>query len=307
MNRYSKGLQLLETERWWNSKNILKFDLQYKKSYRDKNVVLYQNLRRNTVFNLLDKDLKNKKILEIGFGAGQLLELMLKKKKSNHYYGVEISHPLLKKTKKRLAKIKNKKLNLSVQNLDKKLKFKDKSFDLIIAVGVLHYSADIEKALKEINRLLKKNGKFIIAQRSGYSLSYLFGFRYLFRTLIYLFSKEKYEIFPSFRAIFCDSQLFGKYFKKYEKTKIFNSQFFLKGHDFYQYKVKKRLMTPGRMKHLMLNSGFKILNFKGGLFEYSKARKNYNYHFDLFLKKTGLSVLLKNFTSVLVLKMEKKN
>lgn len=80
MNGYGKDLQLLETERWWNSKNILKFDSQYKKSYRDKNVVLYQNARRNTVFNLLDKDLKNKKILEIGFGAGQLLELKLKKK-----------------------------------------------------------------------------------------------------------------------------------------------------------------------------------------------------------------------------------
>jgi hypothetical protein len=66
-------------------------------------------------------------------------------------------------------------------------------------------------------------------------------------------------------------------------------------------------MTPGRIKHLMLNSGFKILNFKGGLFEYSKERKNYNYHFDLLLKKTGLSVLLKNFTSILVFKMEKKN
>ena len=55
----------------------------------------------------------------------------------------------------------------------------------------------------------------------------------------------------------------------------------------------------------MLNSGFKISDFKGGLFEYSKAKKNYNYYFDLFLKMTELSAILKNFSSVLVYEIKK--
>jgi hypothetical protein len=103
----------------------------------------------------------------------------------------------------------------------------------------------------------------------------------------------------------CDSQLFGKYFKKYHKTKFFNSQFFLTNHDFYQYKVKKILMTPGRIKKILLKANFKILNFKPALFEYSKSKKNYNHYLDLFLKKTRLSFLFKYFASVLVFNLEK--
>lgn len=283
----------------------MKFDSQYNQTYHDKNVVFYQNSRREAVYSLLDKNIKNKKILEIGFGAGQLLELMIKRKKSNYYYGVEISKPLLKKTKKRLAKIKKKKLNLSIQNIEKKLEFKDEMFDVIIAVGVFHYSSNLEKTLKEVKRILKKNGRLIIAQRSGYSFSYFFGLRYFFRTLLYLFSNEKYEIFPSYKGILCDSQLFGKYFKKYQKTKFFNSQFFLINHDFYQYKVKKILMTPGRIKKILLKANFKILNFKPALFEYSKSKKNYNHYFDFFLKKTRLSILFKYFASVFVFNLQK--
>ena len=36
---FKNNLQINETERWWNSKNILKFDNQYKKTYFDRNVV----------------------------------------------------------------------------------------------------------------------------------------------------------------------------------------------------------------------------------------------------------------------------
>ena len=37
---FKNNLQINETERWWNSKNILKFDNQYKQTYFYRNVVL---------------------------------------------------------------------------------------------------------------------------------------------------------------------------------------------------------------------------------------------------------------------------
>ena len=55
--------KISEVERWWNSKNINKFDKQYKKNYQDKNVVLYQNSRMEKVFKFLNEQ-SFKNILE---------------------------------------------------------------------------------------------------------------------------------------------------------------------------------------------------------------------------------------------------
>ena len=74
---FKNNLQINETERWWNSKNILKFDNQYKKTYFDRNVVLYQNSRMNKVYEFLNKE-KFNNVLEIGFGAGQLMSKIIK-------------------------------------------------------------------------------------------------------------------------------------------------------------------------------------------------------------------------------------
>ena len=297
------NLQLNETERWWNSKNILKFDNQYKKTYFDKRVVLYQNSRMNKVYELLNEE-KFNNILEIGFGAGQLMSEIIKKKKTN-YYGVEISKPLLNRTKKRIRKIKTKsKINLSLQNIDKGLKFNSNKFDLVVAVGVFHYSYNLNKSLREVYRILKPGGTFIIAQRSGYAISYLFDIRYLLRSLIYLISNQKYEVYNSLRSIIFDSKL-GIYFKKYKKKKFFNSRFMFKDHDFHKYKIKKNLMTPYRLKKNLNQAAFKILKFEGALFEVSLKNHRLNAICDRYIKLFKLSWLLKNLTSVLVFKVKK--
>lgn len=297
------NLQLNETERWWNSKNILKFDNQYKKNYLDKNVVLYQNSRMNKVYEFLNEE-KFNNVLEIGFGAGQLMSEIIKNKKIN-YYGVEISKPLIDRTKKRIQKIKTKsKINLSLQNIDKGLKFNSNKFDLIIAVGVFHYSYNLNKSLKEVYRILKPGGTFIIAQRSGYAISFLFNVRYFLRSLIYLISNQKYELFPSFRSIIFESKL-GNYFKKYKKKKFFNSEFILKNHDFYKYKIKKNLMTPNRLKKNLNQADFKILKFEGALYEVSLKNHKLNVICDKYIKFFKLNLLLKNLTSVLVFKVKK--
>ena len=96
-NKINYNLQVKETERWWN-RNI-KLHKQYKENYLDKNVVLYKNSRMNKVYELLNEE-KFNNVLEIGFGAGQLMSKVIKEKKIN-YYGVEISKPLMDITKKK--------------------------------------------------------------------------------------------------------------------------------------------------------------------------------------------------------------
>ena len=303
----NKNLQINETERWWNSKNIYKFAKQYQKNYSDKNVVLYQNSRMNKVYELLSEE-KFNNILEIGFGAGQLMSKIIIKNKVN-YYGIDISKPLFAIAKKRIRLIKSKsklksKINLSLKNIDQGLKFKSGKFDMIVAVGVFHYSSNLNKSLREVHRILKKGGTFIIAQRSGYAMAFLFNLRYLIRSLIYILSNEKFELFPSFKAIFCESKL-GKFFKRYKKSKFFNSKFMIKNHDFYKYKIQKHLMTPKLLKKNLTKSGFTISKFEGALFEISLKNQKINTSFDKFIKFSKLSWLFKKFSSVLVFKVKK--
>ena len=71
----------------------------------------------------------------------------------------------------------------------------------------------------------------------------------------------------------------------------------LKNHDFYKYKIKKRLMTPKILKKA---------KFEGVLFEISNTNQNLNSTFDRFIKTFKLNYLFKNLSSVLVFKLQKK-
>ena len=92
----------------------------------------------------LKKSEKNKKnILELGCGNTPYLE---------NSTGLDISYQMLLG-----ADNKNK-----VQANAKNLPFRDSSFDAIAAVFVFNYIRNLEKAIDECRRVLKKNGKLII-------------------------------------------------------------------------------------------------------------------------------------------------
>lgn len=108
----------------------------------------------------LARDVKNKKILEIGCGNGYLSRLLAKK--GAKVSGTDLSQKLLDFA---IEKEKNNPLGIKYLRRDAAdLKgFKNKSFDIVIANMCLMDVRNVENAIKETSRVLKNNGKFIFS------------------------------------------------------------------------------------------------------------------------------------------------
>ena len=99
-------------------------------------------------FNKLFTD-KNIEILDIGCGSGEIMEEL------NNYgsktYGIDFS-------KEAIQICEKKKLNAKQGDLDTGIEFDDNKFDLVWAGDVLEHVFDPMYLLREIRRVLKKNG-----------------------------------------------------------------------------------------------------------------------------------------------------
>jgi ubiquinone/menaquinone biosynthesis C-methylase UbiE len=103
------------------------------------------------------KNLKNKNILEIGFGTGDLLKLISLKNSSNVFVGIEISSIAVHNLKKERPTL------LLCCGSAENLPFLSNSFDVIIASHVLEHVERDESAVSEIARILKVAGIAIVA------------------------------------------------------------------------------------------------------------------------------------------------
>lgn len=105
--------------------------------------------------------IKNKdNVLELGCGKGFNSILLAEKYKSSKFYGIDISKTQLNYAKRKEKNFHNLKFYRGdFQNLSH---FHSNSFDLIFGVEALCYAENVDTLLKEVNRVLKKGGKFII-------------------------------------------------------------------------------------------------------------------------------------------------
>ena len=109
------------------------------------------------------------KLLDIGVGYGYFEKLLLEKKKKLELFGIDISQKGLERIRKKIpGEFKHGRVE--------KIPYRDSSFDIVVCLEVLeHISAtDIFKALKEIRRVLKKDGQFVVSVpvNERYSKSY---------------------------------------------------------------------------------------------------------------------------------------
>lgn len=98
-------------------------------------------------------DLKGK-VLEVGVGTGKNIPYY----NNVEYTGIDFSKNMLAKAKKKFPKTKL--LQMDAQELE----FKDSTFDYIITSFVLCSVPDPVKALKEMKRVIKKEGKIIMLE-----------------------------------------------------------------------------------------------------------------------------------------------
>ena len=112
-------------------------------------------------FSKIKRNERNKiKILDLGFGAGAS-NLFFLSKENFKTYGIDISKSACERVKKN---IKKSKLNIDIKQASfDSIPYKNSTFDLIVDCRSLQHvdKSLLNRSLKEITRILKKNGKLI--------------------------------------------------------------------------------------------------------------------------------------------------
>ncbi len=122
---------------------------------------IFSELFTNKINNILE-DKKVEKILDIGTGDGEFIinfgnKLNLKK---DNIVGCDLDNFSEKGNQSR-EKNKDKFVFVPIE-VDTKIPLNDNSFDLITMKFVIHHINNIDFILKEVKRLLKKNGLFLL-------------------------------------------------------------------------------------------------------------------------------------------------
>ena len=114
-------------------------------------------------FFLLKMNCNNKNILDYGCGIGSYTNKVLEFEPKK-ITAIDISEKAISIAKENISQ-KNINVNYSVENCEN-TKLGSNEFDLIYGAGILHH-LNLEKSLKEISRILKKNGSIIFIEPLG--------------------------------------------------------------------------------------------------------------------------------------------
>lgn len=102
-------------------------------------------------------------VLDAGCGTGKYLNTL--EDISNEYIGIDLSSDQLKKASKKIMKDNSKLLNANLTSIP----LPDNSVDLIVScwvLGTITDTNDRKKALSELKRVLKSNGKIILIENA---------------------------------------------------------------------------------------------------------------------------------------------
>jgi len=132
--------------------------------FRDKGH-LFQKAGEPLLSRFIDyPSLKGKRVLEIGYGSGWLLNEFVKA--GANVYGIELSESVYRLSVYRFRNQPNVQLQVaSAENMP----FPDGYLDFVAAYGVIHHAADDQNCFDEVYRVLKPTGKafFMLYRRGG--------------------------------------------------------------------------------------------------------------------------------------------
>ncbi len=96
-----------------------------------------------------------KRVLDVGCGAGNLLNYLAKRDKKTVFSGVDIGRDIIKRANKNKYCNRENFVLMDAENLP----FQDDFFDEVYCYEVLEHVEDLDKVLSEIKRVLKQAGK----------------------------------------------------------------------------------------------------------------------------------------------------
>lgn len=105
-------------------------------------------------------------IVDLGCGGGYNVKRLLEKSQSAKVYGVDISAESVRKAKKINSKELGKRCEI-MQGSAEKLSFADGSINLVTAFETVFFWKNIETCFKEIRRIVKSGGSFVIINNYG--------------------------------------------------------------------------------------------------------------------------------------------
>lgn len=156
-------------------------------------------------------------VLDAGMGPGVYTFEILKRKNPHQVVGVDLSENfVMRATEKAQKKCYN---NVEFHKADlENLPFEDQSFDKIICSGVLLIIPDQAKALRELHRVLKTGGKFVVVEPLDEV--------YLGKEIFYVFAKIFLKVLsfqnPELRKIE-RPDFAGRYFSEAKLYSLLNS------------------------------------------------------------------------------------
>lgn len=117
--------------------------------------------RNDTIKKMIDLsvdiNLNIEKILDIGTGTGKVLSTFKEVYPDATCYGIDISSEMF-------SKIENSDGIIFKEMNCETMEFEDNTFDIATARMSFHHVDNLEKAIKEVNRVLKPEGKFILCE-----------------------------------------------------------------------------------------------------------------------------------------------
>lgn len=123
------------------------------------------------ILECLDQvDFAGKETLEIGLGQGADAEQIIRR--GAIWSGIDLTEESISRVQTRfqIRKLQHRGLHQG-STLD--LPFPDNSFDIVFSHGVLHHVPDIDRAQREIHRVLRPDGKLVVMLYAKWSLNYI--------------------------------------------------------------------------------------------------------------------------------------
>ncbi len=130
-------------------------------------IMWYETVHENErTLDLLEIE-PSHRVLEIGFGPGRALARALALARNGHVSGVEVSSEMLDQARARHpAELREGRIDLQ-RVLDPRLPYRDATFDRAYSVHTIYFWRDAVPRLREIRRVLRPGGRFVLAFRYG--------------------------------------------------------------------------------------------------------------------------------------------